>query len=136
MPITDKLKNLTPSNRIKELETLVEKQGLMIECLRSTKVSLPVGKRRKEGDAFLRVVCGDTHGAYQDSAACAAFFRDLEILNPAEFIHGGDILDCGGFLAQHHVIGVVPECEVTFEQDVLCANNFFDKVEKFAPGAE
>lgn len=135
MAALHKLKKLTPENRIKELECLVEKQGEMIERLRSAKVSLPIGKRKKDGDSFVRVVCGDTHGAYRDEAACKAFFQDLDILKPAEVVHGGDAIDCGGFLAQHHVIGVVPECAITFEQDVLCANDFLDKVERYAPGS-
>jgi hypothetical protein len=126
----------TPAARIKSLEELVQKQGEMIERMRAAKVSLPVGKRRSDnGKSYLRVAMGDTHGAHVDKAAAKAFFQDLEILNPAEVVHGGDILDCSGFLAQHHTLGVVAECAVTWEQDVMGANDFLDKIEKYAPGS-
>ncbi len=136
MSLKDAAKKLTPAARIKELELLVERQQVQIERMRSARFVLPTGKvSLGKGKAFTRVFVPDTHGAHIDPQAAKAFLGDLEILRPAEVIFMGDHLDCGGFLAQHHVIGTVPETEVTHEQDVAAGNVFLDSVEKRTAGA-
>jgi hypothetical protein len=47
----------------------------------------------------------------------------------------GDHLECGGFLAQHHVLGYVAQSEYTFADDVMAANAFLDEVQRLAPKA-
>lgn len=126
----------SPSSRIRELEQLVAKQQEQIERMRKAKLVLPSKKQTKaKGKAFTRVFIPDTHGAHIDEQAAAALLADLEILNPTEVIYLGDHIDCGGFLAQHHVLGTVPETEVSFEDDVTAANTFLDEVEKRTPNA-
>jgi hypothetical protein len=105
---------LSPAARIKELESLVERQQAQIERMRAVKFKLPTGKvSLGKGKAFTRVFVPDTHGAHIDPEAAKAFLSDLELLRPTEVIFMGDHLDCGGLLAQHHVLGTVPETETT-----------------------
>lgn len=130
-------KKLSPAARIQELEAIVERQQSQIERMRSAKFVLPTGKYKAErGKAFTRVIIPDTHGAHIDPAAAKAFLNDLELLKPTRVVYMGDHLDCGGFLAQHHVLGVVAETEVTFEDDEQAANTFLDAVEKRTPNSQ
>lgn len=132
------LEKLSPANRIKELEALVEKQQEQIERMRKARFALPVGKTKSpgKGKTFLRVFIPDTHGAHIDPSAAKAFLSDLDLLHPGEVVLMGDHLDCSGFLAQHHVLGTVAESEVCFEDDVEAANVFLDEVEKRTKGAK
>lgn len=125
-----------PANRIKELERLVDRQAQQIERLRKPKVTPIKGRRRSRGKPEIQVICGDSHGAYHDPAAVSAFLGDLELLKPSKIVHVGDIIDCAGFLSSHGVMGVVPELDYTFEQDVLHANELLDRMQKAAPGAK
>jgi UDP-2,3-diacylglucosamine pyrophosphatase LpxH len=83
----------------------------------------------------VRVIIPDSHGAHIARNAAAAFLSDLKNLDPAEIIMLGDHLDCGGFLAQHHVMGFVAETETSYEEDVHSANEFLDKIQEMAPKA-
>jgi len=93
----------------------------------------PKGARRR-GD-IVRVVFGDTHGAKINQAAASAFLGDVKRLDPHEIIMLGDHIDCGGFLAQHHVMGFVAETATSYEDDVAAANHFIDALQKAAPKA-
>lgn len=122
--------------RIAELEKLVDKQANQIEKLRKSNFRLPTGKRTKASKgAFCRVIIPDTHGCVVEPGAIAAFFADLEKINPAEIIMLGDHLECGGFLAQHHTLGYVAQTEYTFEDDVIACNQLLDRVQELAPNA-
>jgi len=90
---------------------------------------------RKSGD-IVRVCIPDTHGAKIDKAALAALLTDLKALDPHEIILLGDHVDCGGFLAQHHVMGYVAETAYSYEDDIAHANAFLDAVQKAAPRAK
>lgn len=137
MNITDLISEADPQKKIKQLEKLVERQQRMIDRLRKPRIKLAVGATKKaKGKSFLRVICGDSHGAYCDPNAVSSFMADVAMLQPAEVVHLGDAIDCGGFLSSHNVLGVVPELAVTFEQDVSCANDFLDRVQKAVPSAE
>lgn len=127
-----------PADRVKQLERLLEQQQAQIMKLRAPR-STPSKSRpsnKGTGRPFLQVFCGDSHGACEEPAAVDAFVHDLAILKPREIYHVGDALDAGTFLAQHHVIGTVAQTEYTFEQDVLCANDLFDRMQKAAPKAK
>jgi hypothetical protein len=137
MSLKDAAKKMSPAARIQELEALVERQQAQIERMRSAKFVLPTGKVNVgKGKAFTRVLIPDTHGAHIDKSAARAFLNDLDLLRPAEVIFMGDHLDCGGLLAQHHVLGTVPETETTNEQDEAAANILLDEVERRTPGAK
>lgn len=126
-----------PDKQIKQLEKVVAQQQKQIERLRAPRSKSPAAKAatKKTGKTFLRIFCGDSHGVYEDAAATKAFIDDVKALQPAEIIHGGDILEAGTFLAQHHVIGTVAQSKYTFEDDVLAANNLLDRIQKAAPKA-
>ena len=91
-------------------------------------------RHRQAGD-IVRVLIPDTHGAKIDRAAIAALLADLKTLAPHEIIFLGDHVDCGGFLAQHHVMGYVAETAYSYEADIAHANAFLDEVAAAAPGA-
>lgn len=92
-------------------------------------------EKRTIGDT-VRVCIPDTHGAKIDKAALAALLTDLKALDPHEIILLGDHVDCGGFLAQHHVMGYVAETAYSYEDDVAHANAFLDAVQNAAPRAK
>lgn len=118
------------TKRIKQLEALVEKQEQTIADMRKTRVSLPSGRQQRTGKTFVRVIVPDSHGAHIDHDAARAFLSDLRHLKPKQLVLMGDHLDCGGFLAQHHALGFIPECDFTFVDDVEATNQFLDKIQQ------
>jgi predicted phosphodiesterase len=136
--IEDVIDDADPKLRVKALEDLVKQQAQVIEGLRKPRITVPVGGKKKRGPgnkAFLRVVYGDTHGAYQDPHAVRAFVDDLKLLQPRELVHVGDALEATSFLAPHHVLGVVAQCDYTYSDDFRAANDLFDKIHNAAPTA-
>ncbi len=99
------------------------------------KISISNAKRRGKDD-LIRVCIPDTHGAHVDPAAIAAVLGDIKHLQPQEIILLGDHVDCGGFLAQHHVMGYVAETEYTYADDIGAANDFLDALQAAAPSAK
>jgi hypothetical protein len=89
---------------------------------------------RLKGDR-IRICAADLHGAKQNPTAVAAFLADVKRINPHEIILGGDIVDCGGFLAQHHTMGYVAETAYSYEDDIAAASNFLDRLQGAAPRA-
>ena len=83
----------------------------------------------------VRVSVGDVHGMMMDRQAVAAFLEDLRTLDPDEVVLGGDILECGGWLAKHQPIGFVANCDYSYQEDVKAANWFLDEIQKAAPNA-
>jgi UDP-2,3-diacylglucosamine pyrophosphatase LpxH len=123
--------------RIKQLEKLVEQQAEAIERMRRPHPQIPLGSKPsgKRASAFVRVIVPDSHGIHIDHTAANAFLADLKELQPREVVMLGDHLDCGGWLAQHHVLGFVPETAYTFEDDCHAANHFLDQIGKRVTGA-
>lgn len=99
---------------------------------RKLKTVVPARKRSEKEDR-LRVVWPDLHGSMQDREAVAAFLADVKRLDPDEGIGLGDLFDAGGFLAEHHVWGVVAETSYSFEDDVRASNQFLDAYQAAAP---
>ena len=60
---------------------------------------------------------------------------DIHALEPDVIVIGGDLVDCGGFLAQHHTLGYVAETQYTYEEDIATANEFLDSLREAAPNA-
>lgn len=145
--LVDKLENVVDARResaqVKSLKAklesafaIIDQQNERLEKLAQTKFVIPNQRQQKTSKGcYVRVICPDSHGSSIDPLAAAAFLADLQELQPKEVIHVGDAIDCGGFLAQHHVWGYVAETEYTFEQDVSAANEFFDRVQAAAPKA-
>lgn len=123
--------------RIHELEKLLKQQDAALANYRKAQFSLPTAaKHKKSGKSFCRVIIPDTHGCKIDKEAAAILLSDIEKLCPLEIVWLGDHLDCGGFLAQHHVMGYVADTLYTFEEDVAAANHFMDRVQEAAPGSD
>jgi hypothetical protein len=138
-PLSDELaatptvKEVTADKRrIRQLEALLERQIETIESLRQKRFKLPLGIKPsgRKPATFVRVIVPDTHGAHIDLGAANAFLEDLKELKPQETILLGDHLDCGGWLAQHHILGFVPETDATFADDCDAANSLLDEVDR------
>jgi hypothetical protein len=85
---------------------------------------------------LVRVACGDVHGMMMDRAAVNAFLADLKTLDPDEIVLGGDIVECGGWLAKHQPLGYVAACNYTYQEDIQAAGWFLDEIQKAAPKAK
>jgi hypothetical protein len=92
---------------------------------------LKVGKAHSKGD-FVEVVVGDIHGNQADPLAMAAFLADLKAIQPDRLILGGDIINCGGFLAEHHTLGYVAESTDSYFDDIAQTNHWLDEMENAA----
>lgn len=132
-------------HKIRDLEQQLaatkRKNSLLTELLhrsqqpvRALKMT-PAKRRPTKGDR-VRVIIPDSHGSAIDPQAAATFLADLKALDPDEIIMGGDHVDCGGFLAQHHTLGYVAQTNYTYEEDLRAANKFLDEIQKLAPRAE
>ena len=125
-----------PTGRIKQLEDQLEEQQRIIEQLRSPRVKIMPGSQAPGArEDYLRVIIPDSHGCIIDPAAAGCFLADLAVLRPKHIVMLGDHVDCGGFLAQHHVLSYVAQVEYSFEEDVQAANVFLDQVQAAAAGA-
>ena len=124
---------------IAALRNQLDHATAQIERLEATKkakaiVATPV-RKRDSGD-IVRVIIPDTHGSKVERKAVAAMLADIKALNPQEVILTGDHVDCGGHLAQHHVMGYVAETAYSYEDDLAAANSFLDSLREAAPNAK
>ena len=126
-------------HRIAALEKELEvAKGTLARTQRAHAQRIPAArdaKPRQAGDV-VRVIIPDTHGALVDKLALAAMLADVKTLDPHEIILLGDHVDCGGFLALHHVMGYVAETEYTYEEDLNAADAFLDALQTAAPRAK
>jgi hypothetical protein len=102
--------------------------------VRPTKLAVKSSKARQSGDK-VRVIIPDTHGSKVDKKALAAALGDIKALQPDEIILMGDHVDCGGFLALHHVMGYVAETEYSYEDDISATNVFLDTLQQISPNS-
>jgi len=125
---------------VKELTKRLEMAEEQLAQARSASAkppqSLVLSTVKHTPDTEVVVTIPDVHGSLMDTDAVRACLTDVALLNPDVVIIMGDLLDCGGFLAQHHVLGYVAQSEYTFEQDVRSANNFLDTLQANAPHAK
>jgi hypothetical protein len=98
-------------------------------------LELPKRRPKLKGD-IIRVAIPDTHGAKVDKRALAACLSDVKTMQPQEVILLGDHVDCGGFLAQHHVMGYVAETAYSYSDDVSAANDMLDALQLAATNAK
>lgn len=106
-----------------------------MERAKRAKIIAATPLRKRDPGDVVRVVIPDTHGAKCDRAAIAAMLSDIKALDPQEIILLGDHVDCGGHLAQHHVMGYVAETAYSYEDDIAEANSFLDSLRAAAPHA-
>jgi predicted phosphodiesterase len=125
--------------QVAALEQELQHTKATLERVKSTKaVSVPKAVesgRRKSGDT-IRVCLADTHGAKVNKPALAAVLADIKAINPHEIILLGDHVDCGGFLAEHLVMGYVAETDYSYEDDLAHANAFLTALQEAAPRAK
>lgn len=107
-----------------------------MENTRRAKIIAATPIRKRNSGDIVRVVVPDTHGAKVDHAAVSAMLADIKALDPQEIILLGDHVDCGGHLAQHHVMGYVAETAYSYEDDLAAANGFLDSLRSSAPHAK
>ncbi len=105
-----------------------------LRTLKTVKVS-PGPSRKRDKEDRIRVAFGDMHGMKADGPAISALLADIGTLDPDEIIIGGDMADCGGFLAQHHTMGYVAETDYTWEEDIAATNAFLNALQTVAPRA-
>lgn len=89
--------------------------------------------KRTGKDDTIRVFMPDTHGSYSDPVAISLFLDDMKRLQPDSLTNLGDLVDCGGFLAAHHVIGYQAQMEYSYEQDIATSNGILDQLQKNCP---
>lgn len=148
----NKANNTAPDNKIQSLEKRLEEtkrkqraaemvaqelkqlyDDAIVSRYRLPKQSKP---RTKKRGSFYRVAFGDTHGASLDPKAWKAFIGDMQRLQPTQLIHLGDIVDCGGWLAQHQTMGYLAEVETSYADDINAANQMLDQLQTVCPKAE
>jgi hypothetical protein len=118
-----------------------DRNDVLLEYDALRKVKYPTAPTRSTGRAlsrksdFVRVIANDVHGQMMDRPAVEAFLRDLKAWDADEIVLNGDVIECGGFLAQHHVLGYVAQTAYSFQEDIAAANWFLDEVQKAAPRA-
>lgn len=122
--------------RIRELTELLS------EVSRGAKWKAPrVDRRRSKSGAYRTLVAiPDRHGNWADPIATAVFLDDLGSLGLGRndlIVFGGDQIEAGGFLSEHHVIGYVAEKgQVSYRDDIASCNWFLDRVQERSGGAE
>jgi hypothetical protein len=87
----------------------------------------PTATKAAKGD-LVEVIFSDVHGNQHDPAAFAALLGDLKALRPDRIFIGGDFINAGGFLAEHHTLGYVAESDDSYEDDVRVANVLLDSI--------
>lgn len=117
--------------RAQMLADLVAKQSKRTAILHREKLR-PKSKAAKH---IIRVIIPDSHGSHIDQAAERALVMDIKALQPDEIVGLGDHLDCGGTFSTHQR-NYTNELVESYEEDVLCANGTWDRVQGAAPNAD
>lgn len=116
----------------------IEKEALLskLHAKDAVRYVLPTSQGvHQKRDTWLRIFLCDLHGAYADPEVLPVLFDDLKRLQVAEVILGGDMVDAGGFLAEHHTLGFVAEMDYTYEDDLHATNQFLDTLQSICPNA-
>lgn len=121
--------------RIEDLERVADTLASKLAAARKPRTPIAPHKPAKTEGSFIRVAVPDLHGCFHDPLAFGAFLHDLKALDPREVVVMGDLLDCGGFLAEHHTWGYVAEADYTYEDDIAAANSLLDSMQAAAPSA-
>lgn len=125
-------------NQLEAAERRIAEQEKQIETALSTVESLrrarrprslrPPGKKARPQSDLVEVIFGDPHGNQAEPSAMAAMIEDLRQIRPDRLVIGGDFVNCGGFLAEHHTLGYVAETEDSYADDVEQANHWLDRI--------
>jgi hypothetical protein len=126
--LTDKLKEA--ESKIALLEKTLEAR----ESARAFQAPRPARIKREKEDRVIAVF-PDVHGAHQSKSAVSAFLAALKAIDPDGVVGLGDLTDCAGFMAQHHVLAFVAQTLYSFEEDLTASGLFLDAVQSAAPRA-
>lgn len=121
-----------------EIAGLKKENKLLADALVAARVkprfpAIRPAKASKYPGDYVRAIIPDSHGSAISRIAAAAFLADLKRLDPREVVMLGDHVDCGGFLAQHHVLGYVAQTTYSYADDLAAANAFLDQIQTAAP---
>lgn len=124
----------------RQLSALKAERKMLLEEYQDMRSARPVPKSRPAADKpakaeTVRVSFGDVHGMMMDRAAVNACLRDIKRMNPDEVVIGGDLVECGGWLAKHMPIGFVATCDYSYQEDIGAASWFLDELQLAAPNA-
>lgn len=100
-----------------------------------TKIKSKAPRARRKKDT-IEVSTGDWHGNKVDPQAFAALLRDVKAIQPDRVVLGGDILDCGGYLAAHHTQNYIAETQDSYDDDINMANQLLDQFQEATNGCE
>jgi predicted phosphodiesterase len=119
------------------LSRRVEELTEQLEVARKARgLELPAKSRRKTPRTYCRLILADAHGSHASPDALAAVLADLDRLDVREVVLLGDMLECGGFLAQHHTLGYVAQIDETaYEDDIAATNDLLDRIQTACPHA-
>lgn len=123
--------------RIRHLEGELARSHERTERVREAKlpkIKAHKPRARLRGDTTRVILC-DLHGAKMAQSAAEAALGLIEKMQPDGVFLLGDMVDCGGFLAQHHVWGYVAEASYTYEQDIAAAAAFLARLRGIAANA-
>ena len=125
----------------REVATLKRDRDLLLQEYQDTQRARSVphspAKHRKTPKASsVRLSFGDLHGMRMDRKAVDALLRDVRVLDPDVVVLGGDMMECGGWLAKHQPIGFVALLDYTYQEDLAATNWFLDEAQQAAPHAE
>lgn len=96
----------------------------------------PKQRRRKTRGDRTRLIFGDMHGSQMEPAVVEAILGDIQRLQPAEIVLLGDMVNCGGHLAEHHTLGYVAEIEEqSYEADIQATSAVLDRIQSIAPSS-
>lgn len=94
------------------------------------------GKSRSRKDK-IRYIFGDMHGSMAEPEVMQSVINDISQVQPDEIVLLGDMVNCGGFLAERHTLGYVAEIdEASYEQDIAATNSILDDIQRVAPNAK
>jgi hypothetical protein len=119
------------------LNKTIDRLSGQVRRLTEAKKFKPVKTVKRAGkDDTIRVFWPDTHGSYCDPMAVSLFLEDMKRLQPDYITNLGDLVDCGGFLAAHHVIGYQAQMEYSYENDITTSNGILDTLQKNCPNTK
>ena len=113
----------------------LQDQLAQVRSARFNKLTPASPVTRKQGD-IVRFIFSDLHGSLMHKPSIASLLGDIAAMDPDEIYLNGDIVECGGFLAQHHTLGYVAQTEYTYEDDIAQGNHFLDQLRAAAPHAK
>lgn len=138
--------------KVISVQAEMEKMRRMVEALKKDRKDLlgefqdmrnarpvprsPAPESKPAKADIVRVSAGDTHGMMMDKSAVAAFLRDVKTMSPDVIVLGGDIVECGGWLAKHQPVGFIALCDYSYQEDINAATWFLDELQEAAPKAE